>query len=355
MKMKSHDFSSKLGPGAVWVFFLIAIFAAQICLAESRMMEDRITGAERLESVGMNDLGLAPQIGPDVTTNLRGIALNAEETRLYVADYDNSNIKVVNLANDQVATTIKVGEHPYYLAARPHSNEIWATSSNGRIYIINTKMDKVSQSFRGPDAPVSISFDPSGRYAAVGDSNGGVYTFKAATGGRISKCFFGLSTYGVAILGKKMFYATTRDGWVARVGRNCHVDGIYTAQSNGWGLTLTSDSKYVVAATTSTSVIDAEGGEFLGKVDGSISNYFVSSLDGKIVYGTRATTSNGVEKIDPAARTLIGVIGTQYPLWGITLGAKNGYLYATTASSAFVTVIDSKTDAVVKVIVVPEA
>ncbi len=355
MKMTSRNCSPKVGSGAFWVCFLVVLaMTGQARLTEGQTMEERKRGAERIESLGITDFGLAPRIGPDVTTNLRGIALNAEETRLYVADYDNSNIKVINLANDQVATTIKVGEHPYYMAARPHSKEIWVTSSNGRIYVINTKKNNVSRSFRGPEAPVSIGFDPSGKYATVGDTNGGAYTFKAATGGRISKCFFGLSTYGVAMLGKKMFYATTRDGWVARVGRNCHVDGIYTAQSNGWGLALTSDSKYVVAATTSTSVIDAESGEFLGKVEGSNSNYFVSSLDGKIVYGARAT-GNGVEKIDPAARTLIGVIGTPYSLWGITMAAKNGYLYATTAGSAFVTVIDSKTDAVMKVIVAPQA
>jgi YVTN family beta-propeller protein len=364
MKVKSHDFSSKVGPGAVWVFSLVVIALALVCLAEAETMEDRRMGSEELELVRMTDVGLAPQVGPDGASNLSGIALNAEETKLYVSDLGNAKVKVVDLATEEVAATIQVGENPYYLAARPKSDEIWATSSDGNVYVINTKKDKVSRlAFHTSSEPVSIAFDRTGKYAAVGDSDGNVHTFKASNGLKSAICQVGDSIHGIAVLGKKLLYATTNDGWVARAEGKCKVDGIDTGQTGGWGLTLTSDRKYVVAATDKTSIIDAKKGKFLGQVADSYSNYFVSSPDGTIVYGTRdvkPTEAAGVEKIDPETRTLSKFIPTgdwlpgNFELWGITMAEKSSYLYATTSpASALVTVIDSSKDEVVKVIVVP--
>jgi len=307
--------------------------------------------AEELESLRRAKMGLSAPIRTHAGNILKGIALNAEETKLYVSDYSYSGkVKVIDLANDMVTKTINVGSSPYYLDSRPKSNEIWVTSFDDKIYVINTKKDKVSRTFRTSEAPVSIAFDASGKYAAVGDLSGGTYTHKAPKGKIIDKCQFGDATYGVAMFGKETVYATTFDDSVASVGRKCKIKGIPTTESLGWGLALTSDNKYVVAATHSTSIIDAEEGSFLGAVPHSYSSYFVSSLDGKIVYGT---ASEGIEKIDPATRTLIKIIPTEYSLYGITMAQKNGYLYATGEYDSVVVVIDTNTDEVVRIIAVP--
>lgn len=98
----------------------------------------------------------------------RGLALNAEGTRLYVAGYDAGEIAVVDLSSGESRVIHDTGGAMRHLVADPATGLIYASDmARDVILVIDTDTDEVSELTGTDRLPNTIDITPDGRILAV--------------------------------------------------------------------------------------------------------------------------------------------------------------------------------------------
>ncbi len=85
-----------------------------------------------------------------VGTNPSGVAVSPDGSKVYVANYGNSNISVIDTSNNTVTATVPVGVYPAGVAVNPTGNGLWRASAyienvafNSTLSVIDTSNNTV--------------------------------------------------------------------------------------------------------------------------------------------------------------------------------------------------------------------
>jgi YVTN family beta-propeller protein/VCBS repeat-containing protein len=102
-----------------------------------------------------------------------GVAVSADNSRVYVANYSGNTVSVINTAtNTVVGSPIAVGANPYGVAVSPNGTRVYvANSGAGTVSVINTATNTVVATVAAGSQPwgLVVSPDNSTVYVATGD------------------------------------------------------------------------------------------------------------------------------------------------------------------------------------------
>lgn len=101
----------------------------------------------------------------------RGVAVSPDGTKIYVTNYSNNNVSVIDAATNTVSKTINVGTSPYDVCFSPDGTKAYVTNrdnSPGIVSVINTATDEVISSIATVgDYPLGVTVSPDGSYVYV--------------------------------------------------------------------------------------------------------------------------------------------------------------------------------------------
>jgi len=100
--------------------------------------------------------------------------VNADGTRLYVANEDAAQLSVVDLKSGGIVATVKIGEEPEGVTIRPDGKVVYVTSEgDGAVFAIDTATNQLLRRIPVGRRPRSIGFLPDGSRAFVTLENDG--------------------------------------------------------------------------------------------------------------------------------------------------------------------------------------
>ena len=115
-------------------------------------------------------LGLTPADGAPALTvtaaipvgnNPQGVAVDPGSHTVYVANYSDNTISVINGGTNTVTATIPVGHGPYFMAVDPGSHTVYVANTNGpSVSVINGGTNTVTATISVGDYPFSVAVDP---------------------------------------------------------------------------------------------------------------------------------------------------------------------------------------------------
>jgi YVTN family beta-propeller protein len=107
--------------------------------------------------------GLGPIGSIPVGRILNAIAVSADGTRVYVSNYGDDTVSVIDTATDRVVTNIPVGDQPKGVAISPDGTHVFVSSFRSDIVsVIETATDRVLTNIPVENNPTGITVSPDG-------------------------------------------------------------------------------------------------------------------------------------------------------------------------------------------------
>ena len=101
-----------------------------------------------------------------------GVAVNADGSRVYVANYRSNSVSVINTFTNVVSNTISVGNLPMALAVSPDGTRVYVTNQlSNTVSVINTATNTVIASIPVSLQPQGITISPDGTRVYVANVN----------------------------------------------------------------------------------------------------------------------------------------------------------------------------------------
>ena len=143
------------------IFLLILVLSLII----SQLMPDIL--AEENTVIATISVGDAP----------RGIAFDSANNRMYVTNWDDDTVSVINTATNGVIETISVGDAPYGMAFDFANNRLYiANAFDNTVSVINTATNAVDATIAAGTNPVGMAFDSANDRLYVTNYNQGIIT-----------------------------------------------------------------------------------------------------------------------------------------------------------------------------------
>lgn len=147
----------------------------------------------RGEAVGvLNASTLAPITLIPVADGPVAMALDEPAQRLFVADYWNDSVTVINCSDERVLATVELGSNPEFVALGPHDQNAYVPNGNG-VSVINATTFRLGTPIRGPSNDGLYSggaYDPQDGLLYVTNTSDGIAPINVSTdtwaGGNIS-------------------------------------------------------------------------------------------------------------------------------------------------------------------------
>ena len=257
------------------------------------------SGAAPVSATGGDSLSVVTTVG--VGSTPWGVAVSPDGSRVYVANYGDSSVSVINTATNTVVTTVSVGSYPWDLAMSPDGS---------RVYVVNYYADSVSVIATATNAvvatvgvgsyPQAVAVSPDGSRVYVANYGGdSVSVINTATNAVVATVSVGRRPSGVAVSpdGSRVYVPiedskvkvinTATNAVVATVGVGSYPYGVavgpggspvYVTNSEAASVSVLGASASAPAAPTSLNVTPGSGSasvSFTAGADGgaSISNY----------------------------------------------------------------------------------
>lgn len=199
------------------------------------------------------------------------LAINADGSRMYVANEDAAQVSVVDVPTGNVVATVKIGEEPEGVTIRPDGKVVYVTSEeDGAVFAIDTATNKVVKRIPVGPRPRSIGFLPDSSRAYVSlENEGTVAVIDAAAHKLLRK--MKLEGSGNTPQARPMGIAVAPDGSAVYIttGRFGHLFFAHPTNTDKptsidvgqrpWGVALSKDGKTAYTAngpSNDVSVID---------------------------------------------------------------------------------------------------
>ena len=92
-----------------------------------------------------------------------GLSVSSDGSKVYVSNFFDNTVSVINAAADTVTATITVGHHPQGLAVTPDGSKLYiANYVDSTVSIINTAANTVSGSVKVGSGPLAVCTSPDG-------------------------------------------------------------------------------------------------------------------------------------------------------------------------------------------------
>ena len=218
-----------------------------------------------------------------------GLALSPDGTKLYVANYSSSSVRVMNTATGQpIGNPIAVGALPYGLAISPDGSKVYtANSGSNTVSVINTTTNQVSSIAVGSN-PFGIAISPDGSVLYAPNANDTVSVINTKTNAIIK-------TVSIDTAPENQWHNIA----VSPDGRQLYVSDMADGQLRT--LTISRGNTAPVASTPTVGAADANTGAVSGALnftdpDGDPLSYSVSQPS----TGTVAVAANGTYTFTPS-------------------------------------------------------
>ncbi|MHB1623374.1 MAG: beta-propeller fold lactonase family protein, partial [Cuniculiplasma sp.] len=244
-----------------------------------------------------------------------GVAYDASNKYLYVANPYSNNVSVINGVTNKVVSSIKVGTTPYGVAYDASNGYLYVTNYNSNnVSVINGVTNKAMASSIGAgNNPWGVVYDPSNGYLYVANSYScNVSVINGVTNKVVSSITVGSGP-------REITYDPSNEYLYVVNDVSCNVTVI-----NG--------------ATDTVAVSSITVGSYPVGIAYDASNGYLYVTN----YG-----SNSVTVINGATNKVVSSITVGAYPWGIAYDSSNGYLYVTNSGSNNVTVINGATNTVV--------
>jgi YVTN family beta-propeller protein len=243
-----------------------------------------------------------------------GVAVLSSTNRIYVANYSDNTVSVINGNTNDVIATIAVNSRPQELAINPTTNRLYVANWNsGTVSVIDITSNTVITNIPVGSRPTGIAVNPNTNriYGANYDSEN-LYVIDGATNSVITNISVGSSPRGVAV--------------------NPNTNRVYLANGNIGAVTVVDGSTNSVLTTISlfpfSGLVDVE-------VNPNTNRVYVSSYD------------SGVAMVDGNTNTLVNISPSFTAAWDISLNTTTNRLYMAVSDANMVAVLDANTNSLV--------
>ena len=202
--------------------------------------------------------------------------LNAEGSRIYMANEDIGAATVLNATNGKAITFIPVSREPEGVGLSPDEKFFYVTCETaGDVYAIDVKSNKVFAHFVVHPRPRSVAFLPDGSRAFIPSESVGELNVVDTASQKVVKVIMlpkgsRPQTVKVSPDGKKVYASTGRAGTVVVLDANTYelLNTIPVGQ-RPWGIAFSPDGKYLFAAngpSDDVSVVDVATAKEIARV-----------------------------------------------------------------------------------------
>ena len=266
------------------------------------------SGAAPVSATGGDSLSVVTTVG--VGSTPWGVAVSPDGSRVYVANYGDSSVSVINTATNTVVTTVSVGSYPWDLAMSPDGS---------RVYVVNYYADSVSVIATATNAVV----------ATVGVGSYPQAVAVSPDGSRVYVANYGGDSVSVI--------NTATNAVVATVSVGRRPSGVAVSPDGSRVYVPIEDSKVKVINTATNAVVATVG-------VGSYPEGVAVSPDGSRVYVANYY-DDSVSVINTATNAVVATVGVgSYP-YGVAVGAGGSPVYVTNSEAASVSVLGASASA----------
>ena len=266
------------------------------------------SGAAPVSATGGDSLSVVTTVG--VGSTPWGVAVSPDGSRVYVANYGDSSVSVINTATNTVVTTVSVGSYPWDLAMSPDGS---------RVYVVNYYADSVSVIATATNAVV----------ATVGVGSYPQAVAVSPDGSRVYVANYGGDSVSVI--------NTATNAVVATVSVGRRPSGVAVSPDGSRVYVPIEDSKVKVINTATNAVVATVG-------VGSSPYGVAVSPDGSRVYVSNYY-DDSVSVINTATNAVVATVGVgSYP-YGVAVGPGGSPVYVTNSEAASVSVLGASASA----------
>ena len=266
------------------------------------------SGAAPVSATGGDSLSVVTTVG--VGSTPWGVAVSPDGSRVYVANYGDSSVSVINTATNTVVTTVSVGSYPWDLAMSPDGS---------RVYVVNYYADSVSVIATATNAVV----------ATVGVGSYPQAVAVSPDGSRVYVANYGGDSVSVI--------NTATNAVVATVSVGRRPSGVAVSPDGSRVYVPIEDSKVKVINTATNAVVATVG-------VGSYPEGVAVSPDGSRVYVANYY-DDSVSVINTATNAVVATVGVgSYP-YGVAVGPGGSPVYVTNSEAASVSVLGASASA----------
>lgn len=321
-------------------------------------------------SIGLSALGSGNLPG-FTATNLGNAAITANITVtpvptgfIYTANHLSNNVTVINTGNNNVITTIPVGQEPFKAVVSPDGDYVYVVNfgiSSNNISVIDAKTNTVIATIPVGPNPKELIFNKDGSRAYVLDYNndGGVSVINTTTNTVIATIATPINPQYLAISpdGSHIYvvaYGTTGNGKTYTINALTNaIEATIPISGNIGSILFSPDgSKMYVLNRSSNAVIVVNTSSNNIITTLPVGNYpanMVLTADGNRLYVANQL-SNNISIINTTTNTIIGTANSANYLMGIALSRDEKYLYVPGRRSGSVYVMSTTDYSTVKII-----
>jgi len=283
---------------------------------------------------------LIATISPEGSPN--DVITNAAGTIVYVANYGDITIDVIDASNNTITHTIVLtydGAHPWDMVLNHDESVLYITSrSNGLVILVNAITNTVGASIPVGTTPYCICISPDGAKLYVTDNDpyvGKVYIISTGSNTVIGHIDFPYNAqcYGICISpdGTKLYVANFGLNTISVINTTSNtIIATITVDINPQGICISPDGKTVYVSCygdATVSVINAVSNTFIGTIPVGVHPYdIVISEDGSKVYVTN-NAGDTVSVIDTQTGTVVMTINTGANPSGVAISPDGTKLY----------------------------
>ncbi len=98
----------------------------------------------------------------------RGLAYDSAGGKIYVANHDDNSVSIIDITENKVIGTVKVGDNPWYIEVYIPGRKAYVTcAGSNSISVIDTENDTVIDTIEVGSSPRGIAIGPNGKKAYV--------------------------------------------------------------------------------------------------------------------------------------------------------------------------------------------
>lgn len=276
----------------------------------------------------------------------------------YVAELLSGTVTVIDSATNTIATTVSVGLDPDGIAATPDGQWVYvANFRSASVSVIDTRTNRVATTIPVGDGPVGIAITPNGAFAYVANKNADTISvidthINAVTATINAAAGDGPDAVAITPDGARAYVTNSlrKAGTVSVIdtGTNQIVASISVGDSPGRvAIAPQGQVAYVTNfRSASVSVIDTS-------TDSVRTTLSVDNSPSGVAFNTDASrayvaTVNDVAVLDAHLHRVIGTIPLSTEYGVVAIAMSGTYAYVTNLASSAVTVIDTRTNAIVQ-------
>ena len=278
-----------------------------------------------------NVAGTAVAVG----THPAGVGVTGDESFVYVANSSSNTVTPINTATNTAGTPIAVGNTPFDVVVTPNGQTVYvANQTSNTVTPINTATNTAGTPIAVGTNPTGLAVTPNGQTVYVANSGDNTVTpINTATNTAGTPIAVGVQPTGVAVTpdGKTVYVTNSSDGTVTPINTATNTAGTPIAVgSNPIGVAVSPDGTTVYVANsgsnTVTPINTATNTAGTPIAVGSTPYGVAISPDGTTVYVTNETGSN-VTPIATATNTAGTAIAVgSFPLFSGICGNGNALL-----------------------------